>query len=69
MTRHSPELKRAVIELAGRQSYGQMARKFGLTRNAVAGILFRYRYPVQHRIRCNGGRSPNKIGTGLTYRT
>jgi hypothetical protein len=46
-------------------SYQLVADHFGITRNQVAGILFRHRHPYSERCRspnCAGGR--NKIGTG-----
>lgn len=46
-------------------SYQLVADHFGITRNQVAGILFRARHPYSERTRspaCSGGK--NKIGTG-----
>ena len=45
-----------ILRMVGQKSYELIAEHFGISRNAVAGVIFRDRYP-----------RANKIGTG--YRT
>lgn len=53
-----------ILALCGAKSFGLIAKKLGISRNVVAGVIFRATYPVAVRYASsNGGRS-NKIGTG-----
>jgi hypothetical protein len=45
-------------------SFQLVADNFSVSRNTVAGIMFRYKHPVAKRMKSPGGRSKNKIGTG-----
>ena len=63
-------MRRAVVAFAKakgkRWSYQLIADHFGVTRNVVAGILFRERHPHSERIRSPGSRWGNMIG--ISYR-
>lgn len=54
-----------------RLSYSVIAEMMGMTRNAVAGIVFRHRHPIETRVASNGRAvyDRNKIGTGYRYQT
>lgn len=41
------EIAKAYIEAKGALSYSAVGRKFGVTRNTVAGAVHRFRHPVQ----------------------
>lgn len=59
------EMRRQIIRDAKLMSYGLIAKKHGLTRNQVAGVIWRSKNPPDTRIpspNCNGGG--NKIGGG-----
>lgn len=53
-----------ILALAGKKSYGLIADEMGITRCAVAGVVFRDKYPSRHRECSPNGKSPNKIGKG-----
>lgn len=59
-------IRTRVLALKGKKSYGLIAKEVGLTRNQVAGIMFRASHPYTERIAASPGIG-NKIGTG--YRT
>lgn len=48
-------------------SFQLVGNKFGLSRNAIAGIMFRHRHPMSERVKSPGGQSPNKVGTGYRH--
>lgn len=56
---------RAILALYGKKSFGLIAKELGISRNTVAGVVFRYNYPPRHRV-CskNSGGSPNMVGNG-----
>lgn len=58
---------RAIIALYGKKSFGLIAKELGISRNVVAGVIFRHNYPPGHRV-CSpkSGGSPNKIGEGYS---
>jgi hypothetical protein len=57
--------KRVLREVkAQKLSYALIGAKFGISRGAVAGIVFRDRHPVAERISAPNSRSRSKIGTG-----
>lgn len=56
------EERKAVIDMvsAKKLSFQLVADALGYTRNQVAGVMFRHRYPYKMRV----GPFKNKIGTG-----
>lgn len=65
----TPAERQKIIELvaANDRSYHLVGESFGVTRNVIAGIIFRHRHPYSVRIRSPrslGGGGRNKIGTG-----
>ncbi len=58
--------REAIIEFATNNSwsYQLIADHFRVTRNVVAGILFRHRHPPSERVSSPNGVAPNKVGTG-----
>ena len=51
-------------------SYQLVADKFKISRNTVAGLMFRDRHPVSARVDRDGnkrGSGRSQIGTGYTY--
>jgi hypothetical protein len=56
------DLIKRVLALQGQKSYELIARELGISRCAVAGIVFRQRHPLKKRLRLSGAH--NKIGTG-----
>jgi hypothetical protein len=59
-------LRKRILALAGKKSYGLIARQLGISRNAVGGVIWRARVPRKTRASSPNGRH-NKLGTG--YRT
>lgn len=59
------EKRKAIVAFVATHdwSYQLVADRFGVTRNQIAGVLFRHRYPVR-TAKSPRGRSLNKIGTG-----
>lgn len=55
-----------ILRMVGQKSYELIAEHFGISRNAVAGVIFRDRYPRATLVSSPHGKR-NKIGTG--YRT
>lgn len=53
-----------ILKLAGKKSYGLIAQQLGTTRNVVAGVVFRDKYPSRHRVCSPNSTSPNKTGVG-----
>ena len=47
-------------------SYQLVADACGITRCAVAGIVFRHNHPQDTLVKSPNGRGANKIGTGYT---
>jgi hypothetical protein len=60
-------MEERILALVGQKSYGLIAKEVGVTRNVVAGIIFRKRYPHAVRVATSPFIGRNKIGTG--YRT
>ena len=55
---------------ANNWSYQLVADKFKVSRNVVAGLMFRHRHPVSKRVDKNGnkrGSNRSQIGTGYSY--
>lgn len=48
----------------GAWSYQLIADHFGVSRNIVAGLVFRARHPFKTRVASPRAVTPNKIGTG-----
>lgn len=47
---------RKILALYGKKSFGMIAKQLGISRNVVAGVVFRDTYPPRHRIPSpNGG--------------
>jgi hypothetical protein len=55
--------RRKILALYGKKSFGLIARELGITRNIVAGTVFRSQYPSKVRVSSPNG-SRNKIGVG-----
>lgn len=53
-----------ILALCGQKSFGLIAAELGLTRNIVAGVVWRARWPVEQRCRSKGCKGRNMIGTG-----
>lgn len=53
----------AILKLRGAKSFTVIAAELGLTRNVVAGVMFRARHPANTRYSSSHGRR-NKTGTG-----
>lgn len=53
-----------ILALRGQKSFGLIAKELGITRNVVAGVVFRHDWPPDLRIRSPGSHGANKIGTG-----
>lgn len=54
-----------ILALRGKKSFGLIARKLGVSRNIVAGVMFRAAWPVGTRVPSPGYRyGGNKSGTG-----
>lgn len=51
-------------KLGAKYSYQGIADHFKVTRNVVAGVLFRAAHPPAERVRSPNSQIPNKIGTG-----
>lgn len=52
-----------ILALYGKKSFGLIAKELGISRNTVAGVVFRHNYPADIRNSApNGCR--NKIGVG-----
>lgn len=60
------ERNELIVQLSKEQrlSYGVIAEMFGITRNAVAGVIFRHRYPHKIRIASSDAGNRNKVGHG-----
>ena len=56
-------LTEKIMKLHGKKSYGLIAKELGITRNVVAGVIFRNSWPIELRRAMSGGRH-NKIGGG-----
>lgn len=52
-----------IMSLYGKLSFALIAKKVGVTRNVVAGVVFRHRHPYSARISSPDGVH-NKIGGG-----
>lgn len=57
-----------ILALVGQKSFGLIARELGITRNVVAGVVFRARWPLSERVPSPGyGKQTgggNKCGLG-----
>lgn len=63
MTREERNEAILILVATRRQSYEVIGRMFEVSRNVVAGVVFRNRYPAAVRQRGKGGKN-NQIGTG-----
>lgn len=56
-------LEQKILAMRGQKSYGLIALELGITRNVVAGVIFRHKYPRTVRVRAGhkgrGGAYPN----------
>lgn len=55
MTAHNSKRNRAVLALYGKKSFGLIAKELGISRNVVAGIVFRSIHPPGQRSKVGGG--------------
>lgn len=62
--RNGEAMHEQILALRGIKSYGLIAAEFGLTRNQVAGIMFRAKWPPEKRVPSPRGLTGNKIGHG-----
>lgn len=56
-----------VIHDCGRLSYGVIAEKWGLTRNQVAGMVWRHKNPPDVRVNAEGERRGKRNRNGRGY--
>lgn len=49
-------------------SYQLVADKFGVSRNVVAGLVFRSRHPIEERVACFGRHPSHRTKTGTGWR-
>lgn len=65
------ERAKAISDLVRDQrlSYGVIAEMLGITRNAVAGVVFRLRHPPSVRLKSPRGKGRNKVGHGYQPRS
>ena len=56
-------MREQILALRGIFSYSLIAKRFGITRNAVAGIMWRANWPAGKRTRSKSGYL-NACGTG-----
>ncbi len=62
MTNDGRNLK--ILALQGKKSFSLIAADLGLTRNIVAGVIWRSRHPVEVRYASANSPGRNMIGTG-----
>ncbi len=65
--RHTHPIATEVLKFRGKKSYGLIARELGITRNKVAGIIFRANHPIKERRAANPEKC-GSIGTGYNRR-
>lgn len=53
-----------ILALRGIFSYSLIAERFGISRNVVAGIMWRADWPPEKRIPSPRGKAGNKCGLG-----
>lgn len=54
-----------ILRLRGRKSYGLIAKELNVTRNVVAGVIFRHDWPVEKRVADRHDPTKrNRSGTG-----
>lgn len=58
------QLNAKILRLRGKKSFGLIAKELGITRNVVAGVMFRDNWPIELRVSAPGERFKNRSGTG-----
>jgi len=53
-----------ILAMRGKLSFSLIAEHFGISRNAVAGIMWRANWPPEKRVCSPRSKSPNKCGIG-----
>ena len=51
-----------ILKMAGKKSYGLIAKELGISRNIVSAVIFRSKNPPDKRICSPNSHSPNKNG-------
>lgn len=53
-----------ILELAGKKSFGVIARELRISRHAVAGVVWRAKWPAETRVYAPFGTGGGKCGNG-----
>lgn len=53
-----------ILSLRGKKSFSLIAEELGITRNVVAGVMWRANWPPASRVKSPNGQSKNKCGMG-----
>jgi hypothetical protein len=53
-----------ILSFRGQKSFGLIAKEMGLSRNVVAGVMFRADWPLEQRVSAPGDDRKNRSGTG-----